>query len=50
MKHFADCHFHAMTMNEPNFPAFLSSLYDSAAGLLSANAAKDLCVYLTLIH
>ena len=41
MKHFADCHFHAMTMNEPNFPAFLSSLYDSAAGLLSANAATN---------
>ncbi len=41
MKYFSDCHFHVMTMNDPNFASFLSSLYDSAAGILSANAAPQ---------
>lgn len=39
MKYFSDCHFHALTLAEPDFSAFLSSLYDSASGLLAANAA-----------
>ncbi len=30
-----------MTMNEPNFASFLNSFYDSAAGILSANAASN---------
>ena len=41
MKYFADCHFHVMTMKEPNFAAFFNSFYDSASGLLSANAATN---------
>ncbi len=41
MKYFSDCHFHVMTMNEPNFAAFFSSFYDSASGILSANAAPN---------
>ena len=30
-----------MTMKEPNFAAFFNSFYDSASGLLSANAATN---------
>lgn len=41
MKYFSDCHFHVMTMNEPNFISFVNSFYDSATGLLFSNAASD---------
>ena len=41
MHYFADCHFHAMTMNHPNFAAFFASFYDSGTGLLAANATQD---------
>ena len=41
MRYFADCHFHAMTMNHPNFAAFFASFYDSATGLLAANATQN---------
>lgn len=41
MKYFADCHFHAMTMKEPNFAAFLNSLYSSPHEILSANATDN---------
>ena len=30
-----------MTMNEPNFASFLNSFYDSASGIISANAATN---------
>ena len=39
MKYFSDCHFHALTLNEPDFSALITSFYDSASGLLAANAA-----------
>ena len=41
MRYFADCHFHAMTMDHPNFAAFFASFYDSATGLLTANATQN---------
>ena len=41
MRYFADCHFHAMTMEHPNFAAFFASFYDSATGLLTANATQN---------
>ena len=41
MRYFADCHFHAMTMNHPNFAAFFASFYDSATGLLAGNATQN---------
>lgn len=41
MKYFADCHFHVMTMKEPNFAAFINSLYSSPQELLSANATAS---------
>ena len=41
VRYFSDCHFHVMTMNEPNFASFFNSFRDSPAGILSANAALD---------
>ena len=41
MRYFADCHFHAMTMDHPNFASFFASFYDSATGLLAANATQN---------
>ena len=41
MRYFADCHFHVMTMDHPDFAAFFRSFYDSAPGLLAANATQD---------
>lgn len=41
MRYFADCHFHAMTMKEPNFAAFINSLYSSPQELLNANATDN---------
>lgn len=41
MKYFADAHFHVMTMEQPNFAAFVRSLYGSTGELISANATLD---------
>lgn len=41
MRYFADCHFHVMTMKEPNFAAFINSLYSSPQELLNANATDN---------
>ena len=44
MKYFSDCHFHALTLAEPNFPALASSLDDTAGNLLLANLTSDYIV------
>ena len=41
MRYFSDCHFHALTLNEPNFAAFINSFYDSIPGIISAAAAPN---------
>ena len=41
MRYFSDCHFHVMTLEQPNFASFFSSLYDSAGRLISANMTQD---------
>ncbi len=41
MRYFSDCHFHVMTLQEPNFASFISSLYDSAGNIISANTSFD---------
>ena len=41
MKYFADCHFHVMTMKEPNFASLINSLYSSKGELISANATDN---------
>ncbi len=41
MKYFADCHFHVMTLSEPDFIAFLTSFQDSVSSILSANATNN---------
>ena len=49
MRYFADCHFHAMTMNHPNFAAFFGSFYDSAGALFAASTAEDYIITPQLI-
>lgn len=41
MNYFADCHFHVMTMKEPNFAAFLSSFNTDFKESVSGNITKN---------
>ncbi len=41
MKYFADCHFHVMTMKEPNFAAFLSSFNTDIKESVSGSKTKN---------
>ena len=41
MRYFSDCHFHVMTLEQPNFASFFNSFYDSAGGLITANMTEN---------
>ena len=41
MQVFADCHFHALTLNEPVFSSVLSSIYESGLNAISANVTDN---------
>jgi len=41
MKYFADCHFHVMTMKEPNFAAFLTSFNSDLKESVTGNLTKN---------
>lgn len=41
MRYFTDCHFHVMTMKEPNFASFINSFYASPQDLIEGNAAEN---------
>lgn len=41
MKYFCDCHFHVMTLKEPNFASFINSFYASPQDIIAGNTAED---------
>lgn len=41
MRYFTDCHFHVMTLKEPNFASFLNSFYASPQDIITGNAAEN---------
>ena len=41
MKYFCDCHFHVMTLKEPNFASFVNSFYASPQEIIAGNTAED---------